>query len=391
MMNTNKRVRIVVLSIVIFALQEVILRILFPLPELENFDRTNYSFMGQRTTRVPHLGSESWYWSSLPDTTAQFIHEMNQYGFRGEDWEVAKGENEERVLFVGGDYVEGIMAQQHKTIANGFIAGANDQTKVLNGGMMGVGIGAYLKLLTEATPVFKPDYVFLFLSTSDLGSRVPSVPQVDFEERYFNLLVPRFWEMIRIVKLGGRISPIWKKGTHNYLPAVPARNNPWSTNSAELEKHIRPDIAKHMRNGDFNPFRTNEVLSKMEYLKNPLNLGETFPYLQYFTRKHKMKLVVCYVPARELVTDFYYQYDQELCLQECQEDISMTGDLYQVHRTQLQSQCEEYDIPFIDFTDYVREYEMSGNHQYWKYDGHMKGQGYLQVGRHLYNQWKLLK
>ena len=72
-------------------LQEIAVRVVFPLPEVSNFDRGAYSHMGftpdvEESTSLGHL---SFRWASDPDGFA-FVHALNLYGFRDVEWRRAK-------------------------------------------------------------------------------------------------------------------------------------------------------------------------------------------------------------------------------------------------------------------------------------------------------------
>ena len=75
------------LAVVLFAFQEALFRIVFPLPEIANFNRINYSLMvsgasegksGEGESRP--LSNESYTLASDPDG-AEFVHHWILYGF----------------------------------------------------------------------------------------------------------------------------------------------------------------------------------------------------------------------------------------------------------------------------------------------------------------------
>lgn len=373
--------------VAIFILQEVVFRVFFPLPELSNFDRINYGVQNPKSRSQAHLRDIDWYWSSLPDTAHRFVHEMNRYGFRDEEWSIAKPENKKRILLVGDSFVEGIMAEQNQTIKDGFLSADDHAFEVLNAGMMGVGVDSYSQFIADAVPIFNPDYVILFIYTNDLGKRVPSIPQFFLEPEQYALWKPRLLEVVQQAVAGNSVLARWTSEVRNYLPSVPARNNPWSRNAEELDGQVRPDLAEHMKNGAFNPFRVNQFLRMEDFLKTPLNFGETLPFLQYFTKEHGAKLIICYIPSRDLVTDHYYQFERAVCQEACPENMSLNAPEYHEHRNTLRQNCLEYKIDFIDLTDTVQEQEKSGNHLYWNYDDHMRGKGYVFLGEQVYKNF----
>ena len=67
--------------------------------------------------------------------------------------------------------------------------------------------------------------------------------------------------------------------------------------------------------------------------------------------------------------------------------MDLTQPAYQIHRTMLSSNCSSLGIPFYDLTGLVKKEEDSGNHLYWHYDDHMRGEGYLMLGEAIFDQW----
>ena len=67
-----------------------------------------------------HTRNQNWLWQSAPDTLAEFVHEMNRYGFRDHEWEVEKTPDRPRALFIGDSFVEGMMVTNEQTITESF-------------------------------------------------------------------------------------------------------------------------------------------------------------------------------------------------------------------------------------------------------------------------------
>ena len=68
--------------------------------------------------------------------------------------------------------------------------------------------------------------------------------------------------------------------------------------------------------------------------------------------------------------------------------MDLTGDEYQVHRRDLDTLCQEMNIPLIDLTDFIKKEEQAGNRLFWNYDDHMRARGYELVGRTIFKEWK---
>ncbi len=111
--------------------------------------------------------------------------------------------------------------------------------------------------------------------------------------------------------------------------------------------------------------------------------------MQYFAERHNANLLVAYLPLRNQVTNYYNQYERDLCLT-CPEDMDLTTDRYQIHIKQLTRICKSLEIPFYDLSNLIRIEEENGNHLYWNYDIHMRGKGYLTIGENLFTWWESL-
>ena len=80
---------------------EIVLRICFPLPELENFNRINYQILDRQDDKTGYLRNINMIWKSSLDTNYAFKHQLNRYGYRDEkEWKVEKPANKKRVFMV---------------------------------------------------------------------------------------------------------------------------------------------------------------------------------------------------------------------------------------------------------------------------------------------------
>ena len=101
-------------------LLEASLRFLFPVPEVVNFNRVEYSniFGGSEGLhRKRFLSNTSYSWHSEPDGKS-YVHSLNLYGFRDRQWSMRK--SRPRFMFVGDSCVEGFMAIDDETIPSFF-------------------------------------------------------------------------------------------------------------------------------------------------------------------------------------------------------------------------------------------------------------------------------
>lgn len=366
------------------------MRVCFPLPELSNFDRVNYATLDSLQLAPKHLRNLTHYWQSAPDTNALFEHAMNLYGFRDKEWETQKPADKKRIFFVGDSFVEGIMAEQDHTLTCGFEAATIKEkcreTETFNCGMMGVGVNSYLQFIVDAVPIFKPDFVFLVLYSNDFSSRKPVIPTTRMEAEYHNPWIPRLWELVVQIKAGYPLLFRWNNEKRSFIPAVPAPNNPWTSQEAKLTPHVEPAIAEAMIKGTFNCFAYNQVLYQEQMLKRPVSLKEPLRFLKDFLFKHGSQLVVFYIPARSQVTNHYYPFEQSYCQLDCPDNLDLTLDEYQVHRKRLLTDCEALNVPCFDLTNAVAEQENEANRLYWNYEDHMRGKGYKFLGKTVFEK-----
>lgn len=389
-MEVKNILKIALYILFLFVLQEVTIRYLFPLPEIENFDRSSYIKLDKSDSSRPYARHQTWHWQSSADTSAVFEHVMNRYGFRDKEWAIEKDENVPRFLFVGDSFVEGVMAKQGETIAEGFTQTADNQSiDIINAGILGVGLSEYLQLTADMVPIFKPDYVVFCIYANDLGKNAPIIPSHYLEPTFFNPYKPRVVEIIHQAKTHGPV-PIRWTDSKALLPKVPSPNNPWTNKTAELSPQVTPQLAKAMQAGTFNPYRINGILLEEKYLKQAPALGEAIPFLQYTCSTFNTKPIIVYIPSRNQVTQYYYPFEKESSLQAFHDSLDLTTSLYQRHQRVIAAQCKQFQVPFIDLTPFIRQEESQGNHLYWNYDEHMKGRGYMLIGKAIRKQWETM-
>ncbi len=380
----KKGTKILIYILVVFLFQEIVVRICFPVPELKNFDRVSYMVLSDKVSNVPYSRNQNYTWVSMPDTNHYFLHEMNQYGFRDDEWTISKTEGKKRVLFIGDSFVEGVMAEQNQSIPEVFES-FNDQLDVMNGGMLGVGLDSYLTFGADVIPLFQPDVAILCIYSNDLGKSAPKVPQYYLEPEYYSFFKPRFIEVIQQNNDHGPIRARWKLEPKPYLPALPDSANPWFFFEEEFSKQVTPEIAQWMKKAEFNPHLPNRLMKEEFHLKHTPNIGETIPFFQYTCAQNKVLPVIVYIPTRNQVTNHYKKYEQEYCLS-CPDTIDLTQPAYQIHQKTLEEHCNMFNVQFIDLTPVIRQQEESGNHLFWNYDQHMRAKGYQIVAETIWKQ-----
>ena len=384
-MNLNKIIKTTLYIVGVFIFQELIFRYAYPIPEIKNFDRINFTYLSLDGNGLEHSRDRIWEWRSDLDTSHVFSHYMNQYGFRDKEWRVEKTKNKKRALFIGDSFVEGVMAEQEETIPLAFEKASNNTFETLNGGLLGCGLNAYLQLAADAIPLFKPDIAFLCIYANDLGKNVPKVPEFYLEPKYYNTLKPRLLEIISQINTYGSLKSRWSNFSEPYLPAVSNERNPWTNLEDSLKTHVTPKIAAQMKKALLNPFLTNAIVKEEMYLKEPPNIGETLHFFKYICKENNTKPVVVYIPSRNQVSDYYLPFERQYALS-FPDTISLNTSKYQVHQQFLKSQSKSLNIEFIDLTETIRQEETKGNHLYWNYDQHMKAKGYALLGKTIWEK-----
>lgn len=385
----TKWIKMLLYLLGVLVFQEAVIRFCFPLPELENFDRINYLVLDIEGGGSEHSRNQTRQWQSQPDTDVVFNHYMNGYGFRDNEWLVARQGSKNRVLFIGDSFVEGVMAEQDHTIPESFKRMANaSQYEVFNGGMLGVGLDEYLQLAADILPLYKPDVAFLVIYANDLGQEAPVVPPFFLSPEYFSVYTPRLLELITQMNKNGAVPFRWNSIAKPYLVAETDPTSDWQKKLEVAKPHVTPQLFELMKSGEFNLYRTNALAKEERHLKLPPALGETIPFFNYTCSNAGVKPVVIYIPSRNQVTNYYHQFEREYCQVDCPDSIDLTTSEYQLHQQVLASQCKQFNVQFIDLTAVVKAEEMSGNHLYWNYDEHMRGKGYELLGITIWQQFK---
>lgn len=389
-MAKNTTAFYIVYTIAILVFIEIVLRICYPIPELQNFNRINYQILDGEQTSTEYLRNIKMLWKSYPDTTHAFVHELNTYGFRDQEWEVEKSANK-RVFILGDSFVEGMMSTNDKTIPNGFKNMAEEDDKdieVFNCGMMGIGLNEYMKFITDAVPIFKPDELILVMYSNDMPFQRVYQPATRMNPIKNNFWKPRLVEIIQRINAEDPLPMRFMKEEVPFYKGVPDPSNPWTINEEELKPHVRPDIAEAMKNGDFNYFRTNWYPNEKSFFTSYIDVDAKFQFIKNYLADYNCKLSVFYIPSRLQVSDYYYQFEKAYCQLNCPESSSLKGQEYQKHSQILGNVCKTLGVPYRDLTPFVRAKEDNNQHLYWNYDDHMRGDSYLMLGEEIYKTWK---
>jgi len=390
------RLFVLLLVVLLVGFQELVLRALFPLPEVTNFNRIHYSKVASgvfsEMKRLRRVSNRAFVWRSDPDG-AESVHGLNRYGFRDRDWSVVRTPGMPRVMFVGDSILEGFMAGDDQTIPRVFSRRAQERgiaVEPLNFGVAGAQVPDYLRLIRDALPLFRPESLIVVFYANDLPAPpleprwadAPLVP--DFAHSY----LPRGVNVIRDLWNGEAVTCRWRGRPLPFIAAVPDPSNPWSYGEtvAYAGRFVAPDVATAMTRGRFNPHVVNEYSGYRRHLVSPVDLGAHLRALSAFAESHGTQLLVAYIPSRSQVSDAYLpfqaQYDAS------REVSSLMGPPYQMQSVALKQNCGDLGIPFLDLSPALRHHEEHGDRMFWNFDEHLRAEGDDVVGRALFDWWQ---
>lgn len=365
----------------LLAFQEAVVRAIFPLPEVTNFNRVNYAAFAREgassflAKRQPAMNA-AFRWNSKPDH-ASFVSQLNLYGFRDRQWNVAPSQGTERVMFVGDSLTEGFMATDDETIARGYEKAARNDSEAMNFGIGGNGIPEYVALVRDGVPLFRPHRLIVALYANDLPLTDSVPPRKSLPFQRASMWKPRLLQIFERVSRHESVPRRWHSKPVLFVPVVPDPLNPWSDPPPEFSR-VDPALAEAMRQGDFNPFVVDVLSKAATALREPIEMSETLRQLQSFSRGHGTELRLVYLPFSSQVSDRYVPFQQKYDTHGGV--VSLRDPAYQIHQESLRRSCAELAIPFLDLTPLLRAAEDKGEHLYWNYDEHMRGATYLKVG-----------
>ncbi len=366
----------------VLCLQELVLRFVFPLPEIASLNRVDYMRRAADDPRRP-LRSLRLVWESAPDG-ARFEHGLNAYGFRDREWSLAKEPGVARVFFVGDSFVEGTMAGDDETIPRAFAvaaARAGRRVEAMNLGVMGADLSHYFQLVSDTAPLFRPDAVILVLFANDLPP--PAFDVVRAPARRFDRRLPRLAVVAQLLA-AGEMPPLRARlrAVPYHVPATDPRHL-WHGREAEVRALTRADLARAVLEGRFNPYRVGGAGYLAEALRTPIDVAEPLRFLAGFLARHGGRLFVAYLPDRTQVSRHYAGFEAALGA----DGTDLGGREYRRHRRELARDCRAAGVPFLDLTPLLRREEARGQHLYWDYDDHMRAGGYALVGQALFDGW----
>ncbi|MDJ0848349.1 MAG: SGNH/GDSL hydrolase family protein [Myxococcota bacterium] len=372
-------------------LQELALRFFFPVPEVLGFGRHDYSPQdGARPGSA--LGHASFRWTSDPDGFS-YVHRLNLYGFRDDEWRLRAGPGVTRVAFVGDSFVEGFSTDAESTLPASFARLAREaglRLEALNLGVGGADLRGYARLLRDALPLFAPDDVVLVFYANDLVPTTLDAAALGERPapRRVSAWTPRLWTLQAELRAGRRVARRWHEAPFDFLPAVPDPRNRFTREreAAVLDRYVEPAIARAMRGGRFNPALATWFPWASRALARPVDVTPLLRQLAERVDRDGTRLFLVYMPTKSQVSDRYVPYQQEYSPPGAA--VPLTGETYQTHALWLARSCASLGVPFLDLTPALRALEASGRELYWRYDDHLRPEGYRVAAGEIFSWWR---
>jgi lysophospholipase L1-like esterase len=393
--------RVLVLTL-IAAGQEAAVRALFPLPEVEGFNRVRYQLMAGthprfRATLRRGLVYDQVVVESRPDGFRE-THRLNIYGFRSNDFAIDPPRGRGRILVIGDSVAEGQGAPESATIAAELSRRTRNEPnppEILNLGVIAANLPRLTLLTRDAVSLLRPTDVILVLYANDLPSP-PYLPSLDGPAAPVRRLQVEPW-LPRLVVLTGQAladEPIhrrWPRRSIRFFPAVPDPANPW-TGAEKPPPNVQPRLFQEMRAGTLNPWLAEQSAALPGMLRHDFATGGSpFPYLsriRAICRQANATLTIAYVPFCGVVHHHYAPSLEELGMDPEIARALSVDPLYHRQNEALRQACATLEVPLADATADLRLAEEAGERQYWEYDTHPRPSGYATIARRIHQEWR---
>jgi len=371
----------------LFVTQEVCFRIVFPMPEVDGFNRNNYNpiaLTGDRLKEAREKGTSNLILQidSEPDGYT-YNHTLNMYGFRGDNFPIDPTRDRPRVLFIGDSFVEGMGTDDNSTIPRQFVSSLKSlkQVEAINLGLNGIGFSEYVRMVRDTVPLLRPETVFLVVFANDLPA--PPYPEdADAPPPALsrnNRSGVRAVEVIRRLKQGKPVPRFYHSGPFRVWEPVPSPNNLWTTGEG-LPKGVDPALIEVFRRGAANPCLPIQAVAIADHLREDFTKsGGVDRHLRRITsicRDSGSRLVVVYIPFYTNVNSAYLPALTRLGYHPTDPDGSMESPAFHAQQLHLRDVTDSLGIPFLDLTQEYIEAEKSRGRMFWAYDGHCNAAGY---------------
>lgn len=386
---------VAVLCFSLLAIQEILFRFLFPIPETVRFNRIRYQLLAESDPRFRPLIKRGLVYDRLvlesqPDQW-RYPHKLNRFGFRDRDFSVSPPNGKRRIVMVGDSITEGQGAPSYQSIPAVLQQKLGDSTEVLNLGVIAATMDNVAHLACDSVVVLNPQCLILVLYANDLPSNYSgTISPTSLEilkqkvSQDVNLAGSQYW-WPHILRLGMRIledQPIYcplASSAIRYFAPVPDPTNPFSSQPEPILR-LKPELELAMRHGEINPWLVQQADAIPGMISHDFRLGGSaepaLRTIQEVCRQNKVELVVVYVPFSGTVHERYRQplIDSGMPHQVAE---SLTKNPEYLNQSRhLKEICERLNLKLIDTTQSLKTRENQGKPQYWSYDTHPRPEGY---------------
>ena len=365
--------------------QEGMFRFVFPLPEVDGFNRNRYQKLNLSDDRLKgalEKGTSNLILRVRSDPDGyRYDHRLNLYGFRDDDFSIEKPRDKTRVLFVGDSFVEGMGTDQNGTIPKRFASALKPirPVEAINLGLSGIGFPEYVRIVRDAVPLLRPDTVFLVVFANDLPAK-PYVEEADDPQPPFatvDRFRPRVVEVARRLRQGKSVPRFFHAGPFPIFEPAPSPSNPWTGHN---DPSIDPRLVAAFRRGGANPWLAAQAIQMPGHLKHDYaksgGADRHLARIDSICRDARAKLIVVYIPFPANVDSAYLPALLQLGYRPTSSDPSMTSPAYHAQQLHLRDVADRLRIPFLDLTEAYIEAEQTKGRMFWAYDGHCNPAGY---------------
>lgn len=397
--KARRRLFALFLLLFLIGFQEVVFRVIFPLPESIRFNRIRFQLLAESDPRFKPLLRRGLVYDKLLFESApdgwRHTHYLNRFGFRERDFSVVPPAGKKRVVVVGDSVTEGQGAAVGETIPArlGSILGSGTET--LNLGVVAATLDKVTQLACESAILLKPETLVVVMYANDMPA--PSVPssanerdlkyleskfQQDVVNSRSEARLPRLFVLTQRIMTGEPIYSRFFTSTVRYFAPVPDPTNPFGA-AAPPMPGLKPEVEAAMRAGQLNPWLAFEPEALPKLIRQDFQTGGSpishLRLIQLVCRQMNVKLVLAYVPYYGTVNARYAQPLVDLSMPRDVAESLSVDPAYKNQALQLKAICESLKIPFVDTTPALVERENAGQPQFWAYDSHPRPEGYRTI------------
>jgi len=396
----RRRLFSLVLLTILILFQEVVFRLIFPVPESTKFNRIRFQLLAESDPRFRPLMKRGLVYDKLLFESApdgwRHVHQLNRFGFRERDFSVNPAAGKKRVLVVGDSVTEGQGAAYEQTIPAQLGQRLGSSAEVLNLGVVAATLDKVTQLACESTVLLKPETLVVVMYANDTPA--PPVPRTA-DLRDLNLLATRFQQdeqasrfarvyAPRFVLIAQKLAagePIYSRffaPTIRYFAPTPDATNPFKSGSPPVPG-LKPELEQAMRAGQLNPWLVQQSEAMPGMIKQDFRLGGSpelhLRAIQQACRQVNVKLVLAFVPFHATVHARYAQPLIDLKMPKDVAEALSVDPAYKSQAMQLKAICEQLQITFVDTTSPLASQENQGKPQFWAYDSHPRPEGYATI------------